>query len=492
MGNVTDFEAGMKLLRSRMTDKADYQGHFHVTEEQDAKDAELMSSPDNWCCVRAIDIEPWYDEEGNVVLPSLGQLAGGEIERNTVHTTLNHVVESHKGGNWDGHLYVVFAPYNDVVARNGKPVGLDLVDTYFSTDVDTGLVIPKDSAYVVQPSSEPGGPLYTIGEHGATYKMDYFTEDEIQTILSMLQPAELKEYNRLMAGDLTDSEINVALGYARVKTWYEKSTNKKQFLIGLMHENRMVILTRFLRDAVVRLAMAKKGFQYIDDTVYRAVEEERGECKSQVEKAIQDVAIKEKIDTGSSRHANSFYGLNGFGVQGAAEMLRVEVNGIISENNMDDLFVKLYKFYHQENAQQRSLAEAVLYGRFIDNIYDEVYQPLFQHYKQDQQNKADADTTSKPQFIERYGYMYSGVQEFKTIEEFDPKLAKALKRQSSVLFDKLRKWRKSMENDPKFQKLLEKWRDFMDHNYTDIKEFLKPSIEQQFVQPQQMMRPREM
>ena len=482
MSNIENFKMALAKLRNKgVLDSRT--GQIHVTDEQDIKDAAIMSNPNNWCCVRAIDERPRYDKEGNIILPSLSTRSNYEIERHTVHTTLNHVVESHSEGNWDGFPYVVFCPYNDVVAKNGKPVGLNLVDTYFSTDIDVGLVIPKESAYIVQPASDNDGELYTIGEHVATYKTDYFTDDEIKQILSLLSPSELKEYDRLMNGDLESGEMQKALEMdPRVKGWYEKATDKKLFLKGLMEENRMTILTHFLRDAVLRLAMREKGFQYIDDAAYRAGASNYGQCNSQVAKAVEDVAISERIDTGAWRHSSSVYGRDN--MQKLCEQLRLEVERITSEKNMDNLFDEMYKWHLELERGHRSVNwnDVIVNGKFIDDYYDRFFESYFQKYKQEQVNDLNR---LDPEYLDRYGYMYSDILKFDTIEEFDPMFAKALKRQVEVNMTKLRKWRSQMEHNPKFQKLLEKWKDFIACNYEDYKEFMKPSIEQQFAHSSQ-------
>ena len=45
---------------------------------------------------------------------------------------------------------------------------------------------------------------------------------------------------------------------------YKNTKNKREFLKGLLAEDRDAIITKFLRDAVVRLAMEKQGFKYVE------------------------------------------------------------------------------------------------------------------------------------------------------------------------------------------------------------------------------------
>lgn len=487
MAYVIDFKLAMEKLH-QMTEKyATSRGDIHVTEKQDARDAEVMSRKDNWCCVRTTDQKPLYDQDGNIVLPSLAMISDCEIARNTVHTVLNHVVESHSEGNWDSFPYVIFAPYKSIVAKNGQPVGLDLVDTYFSTDADTGLVLPKEAAYVVQPTYDRDAELYTIGKNGATYKADYFTEDEIARILSLLEkvsPKDFKEYNRLSEGLLTKEDIQKVLGNdLRAKRWYDEAKTeeaKRKFLSGLIQEDRYVILTKFLRNAVVRMAMKEKGFQYIEDANYRSGVQNYGEYNSQVAKAVEDVAINEEIETGSWRHAYSLYGLHN--LQQIFEGFRTEIDSVVSTTNMDELFTKMYKLslgYQRGFRKEIELISAIVGDRFPDDYYDTLYESAFADYKRRQ---LAAYNDLGPEYRKRYGYMYINIQKYKTLEEFDPKFAKVLKRNINVNLAKLRNWRKQMEQNPKFQKLLSKWKMYMASDYTNEEEFLKPSIEQDVVQ----------
>ncbi len=485
-GSIEDFQNAIKILREKITIDEEEE-RVSVSEEQDIKDAEVMSNPDNWCCVHTTRYMPRYDADGNMIITSLAMATDCEKARQTVHFALNHVVESHNDGNWDDCPYVILTPYQDVVAKNGDPAGLCLTDTYFSTDIDTGLVIPKDSAYLIQPSDNLEGQLWEIGEHGAVYKVDHFTDDQIQQVLQLLPPKELKHYNRLLRGDLNEGEIRKALGTdPMVKRWYENSSNKQEFLSGLMYEDRMVILTRFLRDFVTRLVMKEKGFEYIDNALNRAGGH-KYIADSHVGKAIEKVATSKKIPSGTGAHYWSPYGAAG--IQREMEEFAKNIAGIVNEKNMDDLFMRLYKYGNSGSENLVSLAYATMGEDFQYDYYDQVYEAAFQKFKEARMEEYNRHTK---EYNDEYGYPDLLVQQYETIEDFDPKYAKALKRQIENGIKKLHKWRASMEHNPKFQKLLQKWKDYVEGNYTDIDEFLKPSIEQQFAQSQQMMRPREM
>ena len=463
MTKSEQFRLAIEKLKAGTKREYDSNGKLSITEEQDQKDAQIMSDTNNWCCVHVTEYMPLQDKDGNIVVPSAAMGTNGEIARNTVHVTLNHLVENHDGGDWDQKPYVIFARYNDIVAKNGEPVGMDLIDTYFSTDIDRGLVLPKESAYFVHPGDSNATELYKIGEHDATYKTSNFTDEEVEMILSMATPKDRQDYDRFKNGEFERYEIETTL---QLREEYRQAVaqgpeSRKNFLIKLGATRCNAKLSGILRDFVARSAMQKHGFQYIDDAQNRSV------TGKLVDKAVEDVAISKQIDTGFDAHARSAYGIAGLQIH-SEKFRAIKVNAVVSETNMDKLFTLLI------NPDYRDVYQAVIKNDFQDleeqyDLYEQAFQDFktlhFEEFAEDEQKR------------DRYGYMGHSVQKYKTIEEFDPKLAKTLKRQVSVLCDKLRVWRKKMEHEPRFQKLLKKCDDWEHGNYEDWKAFMKQSIE---------------
>ena len=185
---------------------------------------DYVSNPKNWCIVHATQYMPLKHKDGSMYIPSTAMATNFEIPRSTVHTTFNHVVKSHIMGSWDDTPIVILAPYTDVVEKNGKPTQIAAVDTYWSVNPEHGFVLPK-TAYVVKPSNDV---LFNIGEHGATYKRDNYTEEEIQTILGLLTPEDRIKYEKYKNADLEDYEIQQEfLVDKRVQKMYESEKNKK-------------------------------------------------------------------------------------------------------------------------------------------------------------------------------------------------------------------------------------------------------------------------
>ncbi len=253
-GSIEDFQNAIKILREKIDNQTN---------------ADFMENTDNWCFVRATDVLPTQTPDGKYVMQTQMQGTGFNQPSAILHLTLNHVVQavSMGLGNWDASPYVILIPYKDMVAKNGEPDELSVIDSFYIPDPDRGLELPE-STYIVRPSYEPGGPLYTIDEHGATYKADYFTEEEIQTILSMVNPHERELYEKLMDGDVSGTEFDLQTMLSadeRLKKAYENAKDKRAFIRGLMEEDRMTILTHFLRNSVVQMAMEKNKFTYLKD-----------------------------------------------------------------------------------------------------------------------------------------------------------------------------------------------------------------------------------
>lgn len=471
MTKVNDFKLAMKRLYDKIQIDEYGDKYIRVSTEQDENDAQIMSNSDNWCCVHATRYRPLKDKDGNMVITSLAMVTNGMMPRQTVNFALNHVVESHDSGNWDDCSYVVLCPYNKVVENNGNPAGLDLVDTFFSTDIDKGLTLPSKDVYFIEPMNEQETGLYTIGENYATYKNGNFSADQIHTILSFMTSKQLNDFNRFMSGDLTKQEIDDNLRNDRVKHAYEISTDKKAFLRGIMQDKRDEMLAAFLRDNVVRIVMEKMGFKYVDDALNRAGGR-NGVAKSLVGRAVEDVAVSKKIPTFSNVHNYSLYGKEG--IQDAFVNFANDAKYIMQEKNMDNLFAKLYNCYNSFDPKFFWVYRVIVENKFPDNYYADVYESEFKKYKNLRMEEYKRNT---PEHNEKYGYMYLDIQNVKNIEEFDSKYAKALTKQVQIFTEKLRVWRKQMEKNSSFEKLLQKWHSFITHNYEDLNEFLKQSIE---------------
>lgn len=218
----------------------------------------FMSDMNNWVCVHATRYMPPRNPDGTMFIPSTAMATDFDIPRNTVHTTLNHVVKSHSMGGWEDCPYVILIPYKDLVAINGDPSSVSLFDTYFTPDPERGLVLPP-SAYLVQPSENC---FYEIGEHGATYKNSNYTREEKEFILSLMTNDDFEKYQQFTTYSLTQDltsfyfDIDVPDDNQR----YELLRTKYKDQLDKMAQD---LLSSYLRNYVTSLAMEKHGFTYI-------------------------------------------------------------------------------------------------------------------------------------------------------------------------------------------------------------------------------------
>lgn len=100
------------------------------------------------------------------ILPSAAynQDSKDHFPRTTVHTSLNHPVESHMMGGFKNNNYTVVSPLAEMVDLNGVPDVLNSVDTYFTANPAEGLKLPEATILVELGVDQPG--LITVdGRH---------------------------------------------------------------------------------------------------------------------------------------------------------------------------------------------------------------------------------------------------------------------------------------------------------------------------------------
>ncbi|MBP5364205.1 MAG: hypothetical protein J6Y49_02545 [Alphaproteobacteria bacterium] len=248
MSNLKKFQAAISKLK-----EADSE-----IEDKILTDCKTMSKVENWVCVHATRYMPPRNSDGTMFLPTTAMVTNYDIPRTTVHVTLNHVVKSHAAGAWEDCPYVVFTPYTDLVRENEAPKCVSLYDTYFVPDSDRGLLLPP-SAYIVQPSN---GEFYEIGEHMATYKRGNYTEQEIKFILSLMPEDIQQKYKQFAEYTLDKTYTNYYFNISIT------DDNERQKILSTKYKQQMDkyaedLLSSYLRDYVVRLAMESKGFRYI-------------------------------------------------------------------------------------------------------------------------------------------------------------------------------------------------------------------------------------
>lgn len=438
-----------------------------------------MSNMGNWCMVHATKYMPLKKQDGTMYIPSTAMATNFDIPRSTVHVTLNHIVAAHGYGSWDDTPIIVLAPYNSVSSQNGNPIQVAGTDTYWSVNPDRGLVLPE-SAYVIHP--DDNGPLYKIDEHGATYKRDNYTEEEVAQIESLLSPYDRIEYDKYKNGDFESWEIEGVLrGDKRVQKMYDGAKDKQAFLRGLFEESRFAILSKYLRDSVTQLVMKKMGFSYID-SIYDG---------GSVSEAIEKEAVAHGIDATASNKGHSW------SVHNALEnywgqlmsVFRgssfVDRPGIFTAPDMASLYDALVKL--SDNEVGRAIIHNLAENKKLDfaKLYEDVYasdvrgkiifaQSSMKYHKQnlDDVEKYDIPEENKEKQRREYqrriredGDYIAKWSACKKMTDYDANLAETIRRHCDVLSKQYNAWRNELVKKPGFDKLVQDLRGVLAMEY---------------------------
>ncbi len=289
MSNANAFKDGIKVLTGTAVE---------MTESQEAT---YMSSLDNWVLVHATRYMPLKNEQGQLYIPSTAMATKFEIPRSTVHFTLNHIVGNHGYGSWDNADVLILAPYKKAAEINGKPVEISVADTYFSTSVTNGMVLP-DGTRIVRPVYDlPDGKLFEVRGNETVYKTMDFTDDEVQMLFSRLSRMSQRLYEEYVKCDFSDEEVKVivdSLGTTG-KKFYEYANDKKAFLSGVYENSRQAILGLAVREMAMVETMKSMGRRAMRCT------SEMGEVATQVAKVANAIGVQGNIS--NKGHSNSVY-----------------------------------------------------------------------------------------------------------------------------------------------------------------------------------------
>lgn len=448
MGNIEDFKAAMELLQEKaagFTIAPGYTDEYTYVKTGQSEADLYMSNMDNWCLVHATRYMPPRNSDGHVFIPTTSMATNFDIVRPTVHATLNHVVSSNSGGNWDDAPYVILAPYNHVVNLNGNPQEISQYDTYFVPNPDTGLVLPKN-AYLIQPSNDEYGELYAIGEHGARYKTNNFTNEEINFILSKLDYWPRYEYQKyLFDGDLpSDSDVKFLLGHDdRLFKVYNNSNDKRAFLRGVTAENRNVILTSFLRNIVVELAMEKLGFRCVEAS-------ENADWTNSVARIAREHGIP--ASENNKGHSTSVER----DLECGANLLISNLEDMYSQNqDIDKIFSIITHCFYYDDERIARLFQQVVWCMKTDkplNLYP-IFQAIF------------------AKSINRHN-RYKG-QKYKNIADYNHALDITMQRTAIVAQNRFAQWLNYIKRGPKYEEFKLKLTEFI--NEFDQESFINAS-----------------
>ena len=333
---------------------------------------DYMSDANNWLCVHVTKYEPKKNSDGDLSIETTGMATGYKLPRATVHFTLNQIVHSHMGGNWDNTPIVVLVPYKDIVGKNGNPQEIALEDTYFTPNPETGLALPE-SSYIVKPNPDMT-ELFEIGSNGATYKTGGYTSKQIEEILQYFcSDDEKKEYENCTKGIVSDYDVPWILNKEkRLIKAYEMAKDKKAFLRGMLEEKKFEILNYCLRNAVVKMAMRKMGYHYVLAH------------EGEVSKKVAEVAISAGIsgNSGDKGHSAS--------VEHKLQQHGCMLNDLVDVLKTKDINIIYEYLTEKETPLSSDIIANILSDKPIPDVYktyEEVYKDYATRFKKNYESE---------------------------------------------------------------------------------------------------------
>jgi hypothetical protein len=351
--------------------------------------------------------------------------------------------------------------------KNGNPAEVAGTDTYWSVNPYTGLILPE-STYIVQPVND--GPLYQIGEHGATYKRDNYTEEEVALIESWLGPYDLQKYTKYKTGDLPPWEIEQEFYVdKRVKQMYESAKDKRAFLRGLFEEIRFNMLSKYLRDKVVQLSMEKMGKQWMDN-IYDC--SKRSEIIANTAKAVRVPG-----EPSNRGHSVSLYGkIEQYGwrevITVFCEKRSGNIPGILTTTteSLYDVIVKrgpnkiisnvISNILENKPIDFMKVYEDYVRGD-VDNQIDGSKGFLRYHEEDLQRSLTNLTETQKKSYQDRISRLCKKIEELsaiQTIDDYDKNLAETIRAHCTKMSGEYNAWRNKLEKESGFEKLVKQLR----------------------------------
>ena len=266
------------------------------------QEPEYMSSLDNWLLVHATRYMPLKNDKGEMYIPTTAMATGFDIPRGTVHFMLNHMVETHREGNWDDAGIVILTPFQEVRRINGNPAEVAIQDTYFLPPAEKGVVLPKGTRIVHASSDLSDGKLFEIRDNETVYKDDNFTSEETDFLLSMMTQDEKRKYEKYLNAEFTEDELEVffyKLG-DKGKKAYDLANDKNAFLRGAYSDKLHSMLQQQCRKMAVQETAKAMGYNIVRTAKY-----DMGSTSIAVAKVAENNGM---IGTVSNKgHSNSVY-----------------------------------------------------------------------------------------------------------------------------------------------------------------------------------------
>lgn len=131
--------------------------------------------------------------------------------RATIHTSLNHKVESHMAGDWDNSGYVLMSNLQDMVNANGIPESINGADTWWARNPGESLLFPN--ATLICPGEEQEQIMSSMPNGEVRYKASNYNSDDLKAVSQVFGPEVARQFQATLeqAGIGLD-QINSAEG----------------------------------------------------------------------------------------------------------------------------------------------------------------------------------------------------------------------------------------------------------------------------------------
>ena len=146
-------------------------------------DEEGIFRPEKLAMVHVTDYMPQKVGD-HYEIQSTAQATDYRNLRNTIHFTVGHPVRSNSGGNWDEERIMIVAPMQGIIDKNGLPLGMSALDTYFETSPGHNLELPQGTHLFILTTDEKklnGNLTYNDGDI-TYYKSSGFTDEDKEKI----------------------------------------------------------------------------------------------------------------------------------------------------------------------------------------------------------------------------------------------------------------------------------------------------------------------
>jgi hypothetical protein len=177
-------------------------------EQRETYDDQEAFKPEDLVIVHATRYKPQLGDNGYEV-QTLHDAIG--FPRATIHTSINHKVESHMFGEWDDSNYVIIAGFDKMLQFDGAPISINGADTYWTRNPGEKLAFPEGT--LIAPGGNQSELFARTPQNEVTYKTEGFTPTDLDIITESLGASTRTAIEEgLKSANLTLEEIDSPVG----------------------------------------------------------------------------------------------------------------------------------------------------------------------------------------------------------------------------------------------------------------------------------------